>query len=176
MDITLGLTCRPIRVVFELYANLCPKTCENFRALCVGSNGKSAEGVRLTYRGSLFHRVVQDGWVQGGDIVSGAGDGGVSIYGDTFADETFTVKFDEPGVLAMANNGPHTNASQFFITLAEQPWMNHRAVGFGRVIKGMQVLHQMSEMDTLNQRPLVECKIAKAGELSAEDFATVECK
>lgn len=88
--------------------------------------------VRLSYKLSPFHRVVRDGWVQGGDIVSGSGDGGVSIYGDAFGDETFTIKCDEAGVLAMANDGPHTNGSQFLVTLAPQPWLNHKVVGFGR--------------------------------------------
>ncbi|CAM9677820.1 unnamed protein product, partial [Discosporangium mesarthrocarpum] len=136
MDIALGPDKRPERVVFQLYTHLCPKTCENFRALCTGEKGKAANGKRLSYKGSPFHRVVPDGWVQGGDIISGAGDGGISIHGECFADETFTVAFDQPGILAMANDGPHTNGSQFFITLAEQPWLNHKAVGFGRQVKG----------------------------------------
>lgn len=76
--------------------------------------------------------MVKDGWVQGGDIVSGAGDEGISIYGDTFGDEAFTVSMNEIGVLAMANDGPHTNASQFLVTLAPQPWLDHQVVGFGR--------------------------------------------
>lgn len=87
---------------------------------------------RLSFKGSPFHRVVRDGWVQGGDIISGAGDGGVSIYGDVFGDETFAVRFAETGVLAMANDGPHTNASQFLVALAPQPWLDHKVVGFGR--------------------------------------------
>lgn len=87
---------------------------------------------RLSFKGCPFHRVVRDGWIQGGDIVSGAGEGGCSIYGGVFGDETFAVKLDEAGTLAMANDGPHTNASQFLVTLAPQPWLNHKVVGFGR--------------------------------------------
>lgn len=88
---------------------------------------------RLHYEGSPFHRIVRDGWVQGGDIVSGKGDGGVSIYDEAvFCDEAFTMGLNETGVLAMANKGPHTNASQFLVTLAPQPWLNRRVVGFGR--------------------------------------------
>lgn len=87
---------------------------------------------RLNYKGSPFHRVVRDGWVQGGDIVSGTGDDGWSIYGEVFGDESFAIKLNEAGVLAMANDGPHTNGSQFLITLAPQPWLNHKVVGFGR--------------------------------------------
>lgn len=87
---------------------------------------------RLCYKGSPFHRVVRDAWVQGGDILSGAGDGGCSVYGETFGDESFAVKLNESGVLAMANDGPHTNSSQFLVTLAPQPWLNHKVVGFGR--------------------------------------------
>lgn len=87
---------------------------------------------RLNYKGSPFHRVVRDAWVQGGDILSGDGDGGCSIYGETFGDESFAVKLNEAGVLAMANDGPHTNSSQFLVTLEPQPWLNHKVVGFGR--------------------------------------------
>lgn len=76
--------------------------------------------------------MVRDAWVQGGDILSGDGDGGRSIYGETFGDESFAIKLNEAGVLAMANDGPHTNSSQFLVTLAPQPWLNHKVVGFGR--------------------------------------------
>lgn len=87
---------------------------------------------RLNYKGSPFHRVVRDAWVQGGDILTGAGDGGVSIYGEVFGDESFAVDLNESGILAMANDGPHTNGSQFLVTLAPQPWLNYKVVGFGR--------------------------------------------
>lgn len=73
--------------------------------------------------------------MQGGDISSGAGDGGCSIYGNVFGDESFAVKLHEAGILAMANDGPHTNGSQFLVTLAPQPWLNHKVVGFGRRVK-----------------------------------------
>lgn len=88
---------------------------------------------RLSYEGTPFHRVVRGGWVQGGDIVSGDGDGGVSIYGVDFADENFSVKLNRAGILAMANDGPHTNSSQFLVTLSPQQWLNYGVVAFGRL-------------------------------------------
>eukprot|EP00752_Nemacystus_decipiens_P009111 g8135.t1 len=160
----------------ELYSQDCPITCENFRALCTGEKGKTADGNKLSYKGSLFHRVVRDAWVQGGDILSGDGDGGCSIYGDTFGDESFAIKLDEAGVLAMANDGPHTNSSQFLVTLAPQPWLNHKVVGFGRVIKGMKALRELSDAEALNQRPMIECKVNKCGQITPEEFAKFACK
>jgi peptidyl-prolyl cis-trans isomerase-like 6 len=157
----------PRRVVFELSKELCPETSENFRALCTGEKGSSDDGHLLCYKGSPIHRVVKGGWVQGGDIVQGRGDGGVSIYGETFADETFDISFDSPGILAMASSGPHTNASQFFVTLAPQPWLRYRAVGFGRVVAGMRVLKDMEKLDALNERPRREVTVASCGELDA---------
>ncbi|CAM9483102.1 unnamed protein product [Ectocarpus sp. 12 AP-2014] len=176
MDISLDPSARPQRVVFQLYSQDCPTTCENFRALCTGEKGISSNGKKLNYKGSPFHRVVRDGWVQGGDIVSGTGDGGWSIYGEVFGDESFAIKLNEAGVLAMANDGPHTNGSQFLVTLAPQPWLNHKVVGFGRVIKGLKVLREMSEGETLNQRPVMECKVHKCGQITPEDFAKFTCK
>lgn len=96
---------------------------------------------RLCYKGSPFHRVVRGAWVQGGDISSGAGDGGCSIYGEVFGDESFAVKLHEAGILAMANDGPHTNGSQFLVTLVPQPWLNHKVVGFGRWVGPFRFLY-----------------------------------
>jgi len=144
------------RVFYELYGTICPKTCENFAGLCKGS-GKDK------YKGSQFHRVVPGGWVQGGDIVSGKGDSGKSIFGEAFADESFSVKFDAPGVLAMANKGAHTNNSQFFITTAALPWLNTKSVAFGRVVKGFDQVKKIEMTECANERPTVLCKIEKAG-------------
>ncbi|CAN0361090.1 unnamed protein product, partial [Hapterophycus canaliculatus] len=103
-------------------------------------------------------------------------DGGCSIYGEVFGDESFAVKLDEAGVLAMANDGPHTNGSQFLVTLAPQPWLNHKVVGFGRVIKGMGVLREIGDGETLNQRPVAECKITRCGQITPEEYAKFACE
>ncbi|CAM9824620.1 unnamed protein product [Ascophyllum nodosum] len=175
MDIALDPTSRPKRVVFQLFSQDCPKTCENFRMLSSCKDKKSPDGLRLTYKGSPFHRVVHDGWVQGGDIVSGAGDGGVSIYGVEFGDENFSVELNKRGVLAMANDGPHTNSSQFLVTLSPQSWLNRKVVAFGRVIMGFSVIRQIGEMETFNQRPVTECKVCDCGELTPEEYAEMSC-
>ncbi|CAM9849332.1 unnamed protein product [Pylaiella littoralis] len=178
MDVSLDPSCMPQRVVFQLYSQDCPTTCENFRALCTGEKGKSADGITLCYKGSPFHRVVRGAWVQGGDISSGAGDGGCSIYGNVFGDESFAVKLHEAGILAMANDGPHTNGSQFLVTLAPQPWLNHKVVGFGRRVKleGMRVLREMSEAATLNHRPVTECVIKNCGQITPGEYTLYACE
>jgi cyclophilin family peptidyl-prolyl cis-trans isomerase len=125
----------------------------------------------LTYKNSPIHRVVQGGWIQGGDILSGSGAEGTSVFGTAaFEDETFDVKFDKPGVLAMASSGPHTNGSQFFVTLAVLPWLNCRAVGFGRVISGFAAVERLQELPALNERPVKDVKIVSCGALKAEDL------
>merc|ERR1711865_507900 len=133
-DVAVGET-PARRVTFELYSDVAPKTCENFRALCTGEKGTS-DKTKLHYKDNLFHRVVKNGWVQGGDIVSSdcAGDGSISIYGDTFPDESFAVKQNGPGVLSMANCGAHTNGSQFLVSLRSLDWLDTQVVAFGRVI------------------------------------------
>ena len=111
----------------------------------------------------MFHRVVPGGWIAGGDVAGGKGDGGRSIYGDTFEDETFSVNFDGPGVLAMASKGPHTNGSQFFITCAALPWLNTKAVAFGRVVRGMGVVRRVEATPCVNERPEEPVKVDKSG-------------
>lgn len=156
MDIKVG-DAKGKRVVYELNARDCPKTCENFMTLCEGSTKK------LRYKGSPIHRIVQGGWIQGGDIVSGKGDGGLSIFGDFFPDETFAMRFDGPGVLAMANTGAHSNSSQFFVTLRALPNLNNRNVAFGRVIRGMSVIRSLDSLETANDRPLTKVVVDKSG-------------
>ena len=150
----------PERIVLELYTELAPKTCENFRQLCTGEKGDvptdDGKKVKLDYLGSPFHRVVQGGWVQGGDIVEGHGDGGYSIFGECFPDECFAVKHDGPGVLFMCNcGGPHTNASQFGIALRRLETLNEKFVAFGRVVSGMDAIQRLGETETDNDRPIV---------------------
>mmetsp|Transcript_16489 Transcript_16489/g.52496 ORF Transcript_16489/g.52496 Transcript_16489/m.52496 type:complete len:314 (-) Transcript_16489:63-1004(-) len=164
------------RVVFELFTDTCPRTSENFRALCNGSRGTSSSGTRLHYKGSVIHRVVGEGWVQGGDIVGGRGNGGESAFGGTFADESFVHKHDRAGVLSMANNGPHTNASQFFVTLGPLPPLDGKKVAFGRVISGMRTLRLIEKVDLLNQRPVRDVRVVDCGDCPSSRGKREEAK
>ncbi|CAF1215265.1 unnamed protein product [Rotaria sordida] len=154
------------RLVFELFNNQAPETCENFRALCTGEKGQSEQtGTILHYKDSIIHRIVPNGWIQGGDIRGGRGNGGESIYGETFPDETFVVKHNQRGILGMANKGyRHSNGSQFYITLSNAcEWMSNRFVAFGRVVEGFDTLNKLEHIDTINQRPIKAIKIVDCG-------------
>ncbi|KPP77464.1 hypothetical protein Z043_103113, partial [Scleropages formosus] len=152
------------RLLFELFSDLCPKTCKNFESLCTGERGLSQSNTLLSYKGSLFHRVVPNGWIQGGDISpESRGNGGESIYGPTFEDESFAVSHNKRGILGMANAGPHSNGSQFYITLQPTPWMDRSYVAFGRAIDGSEVLKKMESLSTSNERPTQPCKIVDCG-------------
>jgi len=139
-DMTIGDK-KAGRIEMELFADTCPKTAENFLQLCIGTKNKA--GKTLHYKGSSFHRVIPDFMCQGGDFTRGDGTGGESIYGSKFADETFEGKAGKhfgPGTLSMANAGPNTNGSQFFICTAATPHLNGKHVVFGQVVKGYDVI------------------------------------
>lgn len=152
------------RLLFELFSDVCPKTSKNFEALCTGEQGLSASGVPLCYKNSVFHRVVPNGWVQGGDISPQTqADGGESIYGPTFEDESFAVSHSKRGTLGMANKGPHSNGSQFYITLQPALWMDRTYVAFGQVIEGLNVLKKLEKVPMCNERPKHDCKVINCG-------------
>eukprot|EP00747_Dinoflagellata_sp_TGD_P165667 gnl/TRDRNA2_/TRDRNA2_187280_c0_seq1.p1 gnl/TRDRNA2_/TRDRNA2_187280_c0~~gnl/TRDRNA2_/TRDRNA2_187280_c0_seq1.p1 ORF type:complete len:414 (-),score=81.12 gnl/TRDRNA2_/TRDRNA2_187280_c0_seq1:38-1216(-) len=131
------------RIECELFSDVVPKTAENFRALCVGDRGNASAGVPLHYKGSSFHRIISGFVVQGGDFTRHNGTGGESIYGLTMLDEAFDLTHSGPGLLSMANRGPNTSSSQFFITLSAQPNLDRKHVVFGRVLEGMEVVHRI---------------------------------
>ena len=142
-DITIGDKSAG-RVEMELFADACPKTAENFLQLCVGT--KSKAGKTLHYKGSSFHRVIPKFMCQGGDFTRGDGTGGESIYGAKFDDETLKGKAGKhfgPGTLSMANAGPNTNGSQFFICTAPTPHLDGKHVVFGQVVKGYDVIKKI---------------------------------
>ncbi|XP_009874719.1 PREDICTED: peptidyl-prolyl cis-trans isomerase-like 6, partial [Apaloderma vittatum] len=163
---------RPIgRLLFELFSDACPRTCENFRALCTGGVKSLHDGRELTYKNSLFHRLVKNGWIQGGDIITGKGDGGESIYGPTFEDESFSIPHKGRGVLGMANKGRHSNGSQFYITFQPAPYLDKKYVAFGQLIEGTEVLQKLEIVPTNNERPTVACKIINCGTFVEESPA-----
>jgi peptidylprolyl isomerase len=151
------------RLVFELFADVVPKTAENFRALCTGEKGVGSFGKPLSYKGSKFHRIIPDFMCQGGDFTAGNGTGGESIYGKKFEDENFNLKHDRSGLLSMANAGPNTNGSQFFITTTVTPWLDGKHVVFGRLLEGQALLQAMEARGSRSGNPSAAVVIEDCG-------------
>jgi len=164
-DIKIG-SAEPERIEFELYANACPKTAENFRALCTGEKGATSSGLNLHYKGVKFHRNIKNFMIQGGDFERENGTGGQSIYGEKFEDEPFLAKHLKRGVLSMANAGPNTNGSQFFLCFTATPHLDGKHVVFGQAIKNVELLDKLEAAETgANDLPNEDIIIYDCGQL-----------
>ena len=153
------------RITMELAAET-PQTSENFRALCTGEKGTGASGKPLHFKGSTFHRVIPGFMAQGGDFTRGDGRGGESIYGGRFNDENFTRRHTGRGILSMANAGPNTNGSQFFLCFTATPHLDGKHVVFGQVTGGADVLDALENVGSAPAgRTSAPCVITDCGQL-----------
>merc|ERR1719218_546136 len=168
MDITLdGVPAG--RMIFELFADTVPKTAENFRALCTGEKGQGTQGKPLHFKGSSFHRVIPGFMCQGGDFTRGNGTGGESIYGAKFAHESFAGKAGKhtgAGCLSMANAGPNTNGSQFFVCTAQTPHLDGKHVVFGNCVEGYETIKAIEKVGSQSGATSKPVVIADCGQLS----------
>ena len=149
------------KIKFELFDNEAPKTCKNFRHLCTKSllNNKYPD-----YQGTIFHRVIKNFMLQGGDITNFDGTGGLSMYGVKFDDENLDLEHNQPGLLCMANSGKDTNNSQFYITLKETPWLDKKHVVFGIILEGFDIIKKIELLEVNGEdKPLEEIRIVKCG-------------
>lgn len=163
-DITVGTT-EIGRMKMELFADITPKTAENFRQFCTGEYRR--DGVPIGYKGCSVHRVIKDFMIQGGDFINNDGTGLMSIFSGTqFPDENFTMKHDGPGLLSMANSGKDTNGCQFFITCAKCDFLDNKHVVFGRVLDGLLVMRKIENVPTgPNNKPKISVTITQCGEM-----------
>ena len=144
-------------IVIGLFGRDVPMTVDNFYEICTNRNIEH-EGIRLSYIGSIFHRIIPGFMIQGGDITNHNGTGGMSIFGPKFDDENFKVDH-EAGVVSMANAGPDSNNSQFFITTADTPWLNGKHTVFGQIMQGMDIVYEIEKQGTASGQPKQKVKI-----------------